>query len=133
NEFQLAGFDEETSQSVRDSILVDGSQERLSNQIEAAIGLASPVSGLQRVADVPVYRSDALVRRAEPLQQTSASRQPTARMSATTLQQLGVQEGDSVRVRSAQGEVVLQAELDTAVAEGAVRVSTAFAETLPLG
>jgi len=36
-------------------------------------------------------------------------------------------------VRSAHGEAALKAELDPAVADGALRISTAFAETLPLG
>ena len=133
NLFQLAGFDDETSETVRDTVLVDGIQERLSNQVTGPIGLGQGAQGLQRVADVPIYRSDALVRRAEPLQQTAASRAPTARMNAATLQGLGLQDGDAVRVRSAHGEAALKAELDPAVADGALRISTAFAETLPLG
>lgn len=133
NLLQLAGFDDETSETVRDTVLVDGIQERLSNYVDGRIGLASESSGLQRVADVPIYRSDAMVRRAEPLQQTAASRAPVARMNAVTLQGLQLQDGDAVRVRSAGGEVQLNAALDSSVADGAVWLSTAFAETLPLG
>jgi len=133
NLLQLAGFDDETSETVRDTVLVDGIQERLSNLVAGPVGLGRGAQGLQRVADVPIYRSDALVRRAEPLQQTAASRTPTARMNAATLQSLGLRDGDAVRARSAHGEAALKAELDAAVADGAVRISTAFAETLPLG
>jgi len=134
NLLQLSGFDDETSETVRDTVLVDGIQERLSNRVQASIGLGQPAAqGLQRVTDVPIYRSDALVRRAEPLQQTVASKSPTARMNAVTLQQLQLHDGDAVRVRSAYGEVQLAAQLDPAVADGAVRISTAFDQTLPLG
>ncbi|HUH88793.1 MAG TPA: NADH-quinone oxidoreductase subunit NuoG [Pusillimonas sp.] len=134
NLLQLSGFDDETSETVRDTVLVDGIQERLSNRVQASIGLGQPAAqGLQRVTDVPIYRSDALVRRAEPLQQTAASKSPTARMNAVTLQQLQLHDGDAVRVRSAYGEVQLAAQLDPAVADGAVRISTAFDQTLPLG
>ncbi|WP_397474416.1 NADH-quinone oxidoreductase subunit NuoG [Pusillimonas sp.] len=133
NLLELAGFDDETSESVRDTVLVDGIQERLSNQVAAPVGLGHAPQGLQRVADVPIYRSDALVRRAEPLQETADSRKPTARMNAATLQGLSLSDGDAIRVRSADGEVALQAKLDPAVADGAIRISTAFAETLPLG
>src|SRR5690606_21057108 len=129
NLLELAGFDDETSETVRDTVLVDGIQERLSNQVSAAIGAGQAVQALQRVADVPIYRSDALLRRAEPLQQTAASRKPAARMNAATLQVLGLNDGDAVRVRSADGEAALQAELDPAVADGAVRISATFAET----
>ncbi|WP_301117575.1 NADH-quinone oxidoreductase subunit NuoG [Pusillimonas sp. (ex Stolz et al. 2005)] len=133
NLLELSGFDDETSESVRDTVLVDGIQERLSNHVVAPVGLGAAAQGLQRVADVPIYRSDALVRRAEPLQETRDSRLPTARMNAATLQGLGLSDGDSVRVRSEQGEVTLTAELDPVVANGAVRISAAFAQTLPLG
>src|SRR3546814_16411507 len=64
NLFQLPGFDDETSESVRDSVLVDGVQSRLSNDIRTAVGVGGkPGDGLERVADVPIYRTAALVRR----------------------------------------------------------------------
>ena len=133
NLLELAGFDDETSESVRDTVLVDGIQERLSNYVSGSVGLGQSSRALQRLADVPIYRSDALVRRAEPLQEMADSRPPAARMNADTLQALGLNDGDAVRVRSADGEVVLKTQLDAAVADGAIRISTAFAETLPLG
>src|SRR3546814_2924566 len=94
NLFQLPGFDDETSESVRDSVLVDGVQSRLSNDICTAVGVGGkPGDGLERVADVPIYRTDAMVRRSAPLQETADSRPPQARMSAATLQRLGLESG----------------------------------------
>ncbi len=134
NLLQLQGFDEETSEAVRDAVLTGDIRERLSNEIRGLVRLpAALAQGLQRVGDVPIYRTDALVRRAEPLQQTRASRAPRAGMNAATLAALSLADGASVKVRGEDGEVVLTAELDAAVPDGAVRVSTAFAETLPLG
>src|SRR5690606_19465604 len=79
--FELQGFDDETSESIRDSVMVGGIEGRLSNEVAAAPGLAPVSSGgkLERVADVPIYRSDALVRRSQPLQETAASQPPKAR------------------------------------------------------
>ena len=54
-------------------------------------------------------------------------------MNAATLASLSLADGASVKVCGADADVVLTAELDPAVPDGAVRVSTAFAETLPLG
>lgn len=133
NLFQLQGFDDETSESVRDTVMVGGIDGRLSNVITAGIGLAAAPQGLERVADVPIYRSDALVRRSQPLQETSASQSPRARMSASTLAGLGLESGDAVRIGSEQGQATLAALLDDTVARGCVRIATAFNETLALG
>jgi NADH-quinone oxidoreductase subunit G len=133
NLFQLQGFDDETSESVRDTVMVGGIDGRLSNDITAGIGLAVASQGLERVADVPIYRSDALVRRSQPLQETSASQSPRARMSASTLAGLGLESGDAVRIGSEQGQATLASLLDDTVAHGCVRIATAFNETLALG
>ncbi len=133
NLFQLEGFDDETSESVRDLVMSAGVEARLSNVINAAPALVAAPAGIERVADVPIYRSDALVRRSAPLQQTPASDKPAARMSVQTAEQLNLVDGDAVRVRSAQGEAALVVQLDSTVANGCVRVATAFAETAALG
>lgn len=133
NLFQLDGFDDETSESVRDSVMAAGVESRLSNQVNLAASVLPAASGLERVADVPIYRSDALVRRSAPLQETPASAAPTARMAAATLTQLSLADGDLVKVRSSQGEVSLPAQLDDTVALNSVRVATAFSETAALG
>ena len=133
NLFQLEGFDDESSESVRDTVTAAGVESRLSNVIHGTPALVAASQAVERVADVPIYRSDALVRRAQPLQEAPASAAPTARMNAALLASLGLGDGDLVRVKSAQGEVTLAAELDNTVAANSVRVATAFAETAALG
>ena len=133
NLLQLQGFDEETSEAVRDAVLSGDVREQLSNEVHGVLSLPAAAQGLQRVGDVPIYRTDALVRRAQPLQETRASRAPRAGMNAATLAALSLAEGANVKVRSQDGEVVLAVELDKSVPDGAVRVSTAFKETLALG
>jgi len=133
NVLHLAGFDDETSESVRDAVLAGGVESRLSNEINAPLGLGQTVSGLERVADVPIYRSDAMVRRSEPLQATTASKPPTARMNGRTLATLGLTAGVKVRVAGAQGAVELETVQDDAVADRAVRISAAFENTVALG
>jgi len=140
NLLELPDFDEETSEAVRDSVLGCKVRERLSNEIKAVIAARPDVNaaqaksaGLERIADVPIYRSDALVRRARPLQQTQASKSPRAGMNAATLARLGLADGAPVKLASGDGAVVLPAQLDARVPDGAVRVAAAFIETLPLG
>lgn len=133
NLFELDGFDEETSESVRDTVISSGVVNRLSNEIKATPALVAKVDGIERIADVPIYRTDSMVRRSEPLQQTPASALPTARMNADTFAQLQLVDGDQVRVKSAQGEISLTAQVDNTIAANSVRIAAAFAETAALG
>ncbi|AOB32197.1 NADH dehydrogenase [Bordetella sp. H567] len=133
NVLQLSGFDDETSESVRDSVLSGGVEGRLSNRINAAPGVGAARGGLERVADLPIYRTDAIVRRAESLQAAPASRAPAARMNGQTLAGLGLTAGIKVRVRTATGAVELETVQDETVADRAVRVSAGFEQTAALG
>ncbi|SAI73754.1 NADH dehydrogenase subunit G [Bordetella ansorpii] len=133
NVLQLPGFDDETSESVRDTVLAGGFENRLSNAVKAAPGLGRRLAGLERLADVPIYRSDAIVRRSEPLQAAPASRAPGARMNGQTLAQLGLTAGVKVRVSTPAGAVELETVQDDAVADRAVRIAAAWEQTAALG
>jgi NADH-quinone oxidoreductase subunit G len=133
NVLHLPNFDDETSESVRDATLASGVDSRLSNKINAPMSAGVAVAGLERVADVPIYRSDAIVRRSEPLQAAPASRAPAARMNGRTLAGLGLTAGVKVRVGNSTGTVELETVQDDAVADKAVRVSAAFEQTALLG
>lgn len=136
NFFELQGFDDESSETVRDAVIAGGIEGRLSNEIKvkaAVANVAASGSALERVTDVPIYRTDAIVRRSAPLQQTAASQAPRARLAGATLASLGIASGDAIRVKSATGEIVIPAQLDDTVAAGCVRIAAAFPETLALG
>ncbi len=133
NVLHLPGFDEETSEAVRDSVL-GALTEKLSNRLEGKLGSGNvSATGVERVADVPIYFSDAIVRRARSLQATPAAAAPRARMNPRTLAQLGVADGDTVLVRGAAGSVRLEACADNSLADGAVRIAAAHASTAALG
>jgi NADH-quinone oxidoreductase subunit G len=141
NVLHLAGFDDESSESVRDAVLSGGVAGRLSNlmQGEFSAMVADDASArsvgtaFERVTDVPIFRTDAMVRRAQALQDAGASRAPVARMHADTLAQLGVGHGERVRIKSASGEVELAAEQDNTLVLGAVRIAAGFEQTTALG
>jgi NADH-quinone oxidoreductase subunit G len=141
NVLHLAGFDDESSEAVRDAVMSGGVAGRLSNQMQGefsafAVQPASTSSvapQLERVTDVPIFRTDAMVRRAQALQESAASRPPVARMHATTLAQLGVTQGTQVLIKAAAGQVVLAAEQDNTLAPGAVRIAAGFEQTAALG
>jgi NADH-quinone oxidoreductase subunit G len=131
----LSGFDYDTSEAVRDEVC-NGADvaTRLNNKISGlALQLPGAATGVQRVADVPIYATDALVRRAESLQQTADAKGPAARMNAAQLSALGLTDGQQVRVSQDGGEAVLVARLDAGVPAGCVRLASAHALTAGLG
>ena len=106
----------------------------LSNELNglSLAPIASPATGLQRIADVPINFADPMARRAPALQQTADSVAPTARMSEQTLAQLGLADKDKVRVKQGAGVATLAAKLDSGVPVGCVRVAAAHASTAML-
>ena len=89
--------------------------------------------GLQRVADVPIYFADAVVRRAAALQNTRDAARPLVSMHSAELGRLGVQPGDEVKVSQGQGSVRLAVASDDRLPMGVVRVAAGHAATAGLG
>ncbi len=131
----LDGFAFETAEDVLAQALGSdaGAPARLSNRTSVAIGLVDPADGTERIADVPIYATDALVRRAESLQMTADARPPVASLPADLWQSLGLGDGDKVRVSQGTGHVVLPARRDDTQASGTVRVPAGHADTASLG
>jgi NADH-quinone oxidoreductase subunit G len=93
---------------------------------------APVAAGVERVADVPIYFADALVRRSPPLQLTADARAPKARMHRSLFETLGLAAGGQVRVKQGRGEAVLTAAVDAAVPPGVVRIAAAHPSTCGL-
>ncbi len=129
-----AGFELDTIEQVRDACLGGRDVARLlDNGIDAPTAAAVRPGGIERIADVPLYFADPLVRRAPSLQKTRDARAPRAWMNARLLGKLGVAEGQPVRVRQGEGSARLAAALDDRLPDGCVRVAAAHATTAELG
>ena len=72
NLLNVSGFDYDNSEAVRDEVLAGVDvNSKLSNTLQGLIAQpVVPTSGLQRIAEVPIYATDAIVRRSAPLQAT---------------------------------------------------------------
>ncbi|EMD9441880.1 NADH-quinone oxidoreductase subunit G [Burkholderia cepacia] len=134
----LPNFEYETAEEVRLAALGDaGVAGRLSNQtsvapVRAAANAAN--GGFERLADVPIYHADALVRRAGALHLTAAAKAANAAaLPAVLFDKLGLKEGDAVRVRQGERAVQLPAVRDANLAETVVRVSAATPAGAALG
>ena len=132
----LDGFAYNDSTQVRAEVIVDGQPpvDSLNNAIgvERFMSAAVP-DGLEQIADVPIYSTDSLVRRASALQRTADAKTPSARMCKATLESAGIEAGKNVTVRSGDRQVQLVAELDEDVAPGCVRIASGHEATSALG
>jgi len=82
---------------------------------------------------VPIYASDAIVRRAASLQQTRDAAPPRAWMNSGLVAKLGLRDGQAVKVRQGEGEVVVNAACDDKLPADCVRLAAAQALTSGLG
>jgi NADH-quinone oxidoreductase subunit G len=131
----VTGVAFDSAEAVRAAALPGDWVSRLNNHMQGSIGAIEPIgpSELERLADVPIYFADPLVRRAQSLQQTRDARPPTARVNQRTLAALGMQPGDSVMVRqhwgAVGGQALLALELDPSLADQVVRVASSHLST----
>ncbi|MCO4881302.1 NADH-quinone oxidoreductase subunit NuoG [Paraburkholderia caribensis] len=134
-----SGFDYDTAEQVRAAALGDGDlTPRLSNKTSARVarsnGAKAAEGTFERIADVPIYHADQLVRRAESLHLTAAARAANSvGLPAALFDKLGLKEGDAVRVRQGDRSVQIPAVRDANLAETVVRVSAATPAGAALG
>ncbi|RJF98811.1 NADH-quinone oxidoreductase subunit NuoG [Noviherbaspirillum saxi] len=141
NLLDIGGFAYDTSEQIRLEILgakvseVADLSSKLNNVVNAQPQAAKPgeATQLERIADVPIYFTDAIVRRAESLQLTADAKAPKAWLSAILAEQLGVADGAQIRVMQGQGSAVLPVAVDAALPANVVRVSAAHPDTIALG
>ena len=132
---ELDGFAFDTIEDVRARFLPasDGIAARLSNATQVPIEKpVAIVTGIERVADVPIHFADPLVRRSPPLQRTADARAPRARVHRSLAETLAVEDGGQVRIRQGRGEAVLGVAIDPAVPPGIVRVAAGHPSTCGL-
>jgi NADH-quinone oxidoreductase subunit G len=119
----LGGFEFDDLAGLRDGI---GERAPTPRQGLAARPTAA---GLTRLATWPIYRGDAVLRRATALNAHPLNRAPAVRVNAAEAQRQGVAGGAQARV----GEVALPLVIDAAVPDGAAWIEAAqdLTATLP--
>jgi NADH-quinone oxidoreductase subunit G len=131
NLFEVQGFDYTTTADVL-AELRQG--EKPAAHLTSRRFTSPPaIGGLQRIAEVPMYRTDPLVRRAPALQKTKDNTGPVVRMNPQEAQKQGVGASTRVRVIGNGESVTLDFLIDRRVPDGCVLIPAGYAETLPLG
>jgi NADH-quinone oxidoreductase subunit G len=132
----LKGFEQDSAEDVRREALGDGNVAgKLGNPFKQAVigAVGATAAGLQRIAEVPIYGSDAIVRRARSLQLAHDAAAPVAWMNRALYEKLGLRDGDGLKVKQGGGEAVLAAGVDDKLPADCVRIPAARPETAALG
>jgi NADH-quinone oxidoreductase subunit G len=130
----LEGFNQDSSEQVREQALGGDITGRLSNATAAAPQAGAKGEGIERFANLPIYASDALVRNSTSLQLTTDGREAaTVGLPASLWQQLGLADGDQVRVVQDGGAAQLPARLEAGLPDGVARVPAGLPQTASLG
>jgi NADH-quinone oxidoreductase subunit G len=137
NMLGLDGFNQDNVDAIRNEI-APGLQAfvnaKLNNEIRGvAIALQSPATGIERIAEVPIYSADALVRRAASIQKSAdAKNAKIAFLASDVFANLGLVDGADVRIAQGTGAAILKAKIDATLPAGCVRVAAAISETSAL-
>ena len=141
NLLELSGFEYETSEAIRTEVLGAtplaelNLRARLNNHSTTTLHAPTKVETVQleRVTDVPIYFTDAIVRRSPPLLATTDGQPPQAHISAALASHMGIADGAMVKVTQGTGSALLHAVIDAGLPAQAVRVAAAHASTAMLG
>ena len=132
----LPGFEQESVEEVRAEALGDAAliAARLDNTTRVTIGVpALGTPGYERIADVPLYATDAIVRRAACLQATADAAAPVVGVPSVLWQHLRLAPGARVTVKQGAASATLPAREDATLAPNAVRIAAGHPSTATLG
>lgn len=131
----MGGFDYVSSEQVRDEVRQKVGDAPMNNRSEwrCPKAFSNSVDTLSRVADVPLYGVDAVVRRANGLQQTQdAQDSATAKVGQAVATRLGLASGARVIAKQGDCEVTLDLTVDASVADGVAVLPAGIAATTGL-
>ena len=133
NLFDLAGFEQESIEDVR-AELGDSSPAGTPNWAlpESLPEYAGSAGAVERITPVPMYASDALVRRSKPLQATKEGEFVGVGLSPATIERIGLTDGEPASVRRGADEVVLGVIADRRVPDDCALLPVGLAATAAL-
>ena len=135
NQLGLDGFEQHSSEAIRDALREQTGTIKLDNsQVAGPVAAAVAVSGLQRIGDVALLAVDSLVRRADSLQATpDAEAAARLRINAAQAGQSGVQDGSTVTVKQGDASTTMTVEISERVPDGCVWLQAGTDASAALG
>ena len=132
NVFGYAGFEYHNTEEIQTEIKRGLAQRSQNNYIPFYPGsLPAITEVLTRVGEWPLYRTDAIVRHAEALQQCASADHAVIKMHPDTAQRLGL--ADTAIVKQGELEITLPLLQDTRIACDVAWIPSGMPETSDLG
>jgi NADH-quinone oxidoreductase subunit G len=130
----LAGFDATDFADVRNAVAA-AVRTKYTNALTGKVNnapSATPASGLQRIATLPIYRSDAVLRRSTALQAHPLTGECAIGLHPEDALALGLAHGSRAKVASDSGEVELPVIVTRMVPRGGAWLEKTWPQTWPL-
>jgi len=136
DELDLSGFDYNSPETITGELQSKCSSVELGNMTRFdSVPRFTPQDNapLVRAGETPIYATDPVVRRSQPLQKSLDGKQAFASMSVSELTKIKASDGDSVVVKQNGASVTLPCRADDNVPDGCVWVPSGLVETQELG
>jgi NADH-quinone oxidoreductase subunit G len=135
NQFGLDGFEQTDSEEIRDALRDQTGTISLDNsQASGAVAAAIEIDGLERIGDVAINATDALVRRAGALQATpDALASGRVRLNAAQAEKSGVRDDYTVTVTQGDASATMDVRIDERVPDGCLWIQAGTAQAAGLG
>ncbi len=135
NLFGVAGFDYFSAVEVRDELARAASEVSVNNVVAwpPVERLSNEPGGVVRLADVPIYAVDGIVRRATSLQQSADGVRAAVFAGATLAEREGLNEETVVTVTQNGRRVTLPVVIDERIPKGCVWIPAGMADSVGLG
>ncbi|MBE9564135.1 MAG: molybdopterin-dependent oxidoreductase, partial [Proteobacteria bacterium] len=128
------GFEQMSSEDVKAEVRAQCESIELSNALNGSTAITiESASGLHRSSDVPMYATDAIVRRAGSLQKTIDAQSMCVRLNSAEADRLGVTAASSVTVTQGDNSAVLMLVIDETIPDSSAWIPLAVEGNEVLG
>ena len=130
----IKGFDYVSSLDIRDEV---SDKYNLQSSVNVASYIPESLqvtSTLMVISEVPMYQTDAVVRRSSALQQTPENQRASlARMNSKEAEKYGLSKAKMIKVTQDDNHLNMAFEIDDAIADSCIYIAAGIAETSILG
>ena len=128
------GFEYMSSEDVKAEVRSRCESTELSNALNSSVAVEiNSTSDMHRSSDVPMYATDAIVRRAVSLQQTVDAQSMCVRLNTTEADRLGVSAASTVTVKQGDNSATLMLVIDDTIPDASAWIPLAVEGNDALG